>query len=99
LGLAKGTHVDSEILWGTGDGPLGREGFWDVLQRHGRGADDAGEVDDGKALGPTKSPAVPGVDVWLRAQEQDTSKVIAISAALSPGYQPGCLLGVTARAQ
>lgn len=64
-GPGEGTHIDSEVLGGAGDGPLGREGFWDVLQCHGRGADDAGEADDGKTQGPTKRPAVPRVDIWL----------------------------------
>lgn len=54
-----------------------------MLQCHGRGADDAGEADDGKALGPAKRPAVPGVDIWLRAQERDTN-VITINAAVLP---------------
>lgn len=81
--LPQVTHIDSKVLGGTGDGPLGRESFWDVLQCHGRGADDAGETDDGKALGPTKCPAVPRVDIWLQAQEQDTSNVTTISAIFS----------------
>lgn len=68
--LAPGsTHVDGEVLGGAGDDPLGREGSGDVLQRDGRGADGAGEPDDGEALGAAKGPAVPGVDVWLRGRE------------------------------
>lgn len=84
LGPGEGTHIDSEVLGGAGDGALGREGFRDVLQRHSCRADDAGEADDGEAKGPTKRPAVPGVDVWLRAQKQDTSSVITISAIFLP---------------
>lgn len=63
------THVDAEVLGGAGDDPLGREGSGDVLQRDGRGADGAGEPDDGEALGAAEGPAVPGVDVWLRGRE------------------------------
>lgn len=63
------THVDVEVLGGAGDDPLGREGSGDVLQGDGRGADGAGEPDDGEALGAAEGPAVPGVDVWLRGRE------------------------------
>lgn len=63
------THVDAEVLGGAGDDPLGREGSGDVLQRDGRGADGAGEPDDGEALRAAEGPAVPGVDIWLRGRE------------------------------
>lgn len=77
------THVDGEVLGGAGDGPLGREGSGDVLQRDGRGADEAGEADDGEALGAAKRPAIPRVDVWLRAREGE-QQPLGISSNLTP---------------
>lgn len=64
------TYIDGELAWGAADDAGRGQGFRDVFERKGCGADLHGEADHQVTIGTLERPAVPWLDIRLERERE-----------------------------